>query len=122
MINDDGKNIYYHTHITTSRSATGGMVYTIHFGDYAPPVIVDVDANTITLDPNWVAPAEPITEWVQSDWNESDETNKAFIKNKPELATDDDMLALMMEVDALPVVMDESGAIMTDEEGAILLA
>ena len=39
-----------------------------------------------------------------------------------EIATDDDILALMMEVDALPVVMDESGAIMTDEEGAILLA
>jgi len=38
------------------------------------------------------------------------------------LATDDDIIALMQEVDAFPVVMDESGAIMTDEDEAILLA
>lgn len=36
-------------------------------------------------------------------------------------ATDDDMIALMQEVDAFPVVMDENGAIMTDEDGSILL-
>ena len=64
-------------------------------------------------------------EWnenVQSDWNENDETSDAYILNKPEIATDDDIIALMQEVDAFPVVMDESGAIMTDEDEAILLA
>lgn len=59
---------------------------------------------------------------VQSDWNENDETSDAYILNKPEIATDDDIIALMQEVDAFPVVMDESGAIMTDEDEAILLA
>ena len=231
-------------------------IWRLGFGGYAPDLLVDNIAHTITLDPDWVAPAEPITELVQADWNENDETSDAYVKNRThyktyevttfiddeafpfeyfgmgfgtlpvelefkvgetytvvwegttyecvckeddakyvgnfsilkytaentgepflitplavttkaagtshsikatgplavyhkidekylpnsvvksvnnilpdengnvelEIATDDDILALMMEVDALPVVMDESGAIMTDEEGAILLA
>ena len=97
-------------------------IWRLGFGGYAPDLLVDNIAHTITLDPDWVAPAEPITELVQADWNENDETSDAYILNKPETATDDDIIALMQEVDAFPVVMDESGAIMTDEDEAILLA
>lgn len=232
------------------------VINVCHFGDTVAPIIIDPETQSFYLDPNWVAPAEPITELVQADWNENDETSDAYVKNRThyktyevttfiddeafpfdyfgmgfgtlpvelefkvgetytviwegttyecvckeddakyvgnfsilkytaentgepflitplavttkaagtshsikatgplavyhkidekylpdsvvksvnnilpdengnvelEIATDDDILALMMEVDALPVVMDESGAIMTDEEGAILLA
>lgn len=61
------------------------------------------------------------TDILQSDWEQTDETKIDFIKNKPEDATDDDVIAMMQEIDAFPVVMDENGDIMTDEDGAILL-
>lgn len=58
---------------------------------------------------------------VQSDWNVTDDSADDYIKNKPEIATDDDIIAMMQEIDAFPVVMDEDGSIMTDEDGSILL-
>lgn len=33
----------------------------IHFGDNLCPVIIDAEANTITLDPDWVAPTSDVT-------------------------------------------------------------
>ena len=42
-------------------------------------------------------------------------------EDKPEIATDEDIFEMLQELDAFPVVMDESGAIMTDEDGSILL-
>lgn len=45
-------------------NATGGWLvkkYTLYFGDNAAPIIVDVVADTITLDPDWVKPNPTVT-------------------------------------------------------------
>lgn len=34
----------------------------LYFGDLVAPIIIDKDADTITLDPDWVAPKTPLTE------------------------------------------------------------
>lgn len=111
VMDGNGSPKYYHT----KAESISTNVYRYYFGDQLAPIIVDGDNNTFTLDPDWVAP----TQNVKSVNNILPDENGNV---ELETATDDDILALMMEVDALPVVMDESGAIMTDEEGAILLA
>lgn len=37
-----------------------GWSHTIHFGNKICPIVINPIANTITIDPNWVAPAESI--------------------------------------------------------------
>lgn len=78
-------------------------------------MILDIASNKIIFDPDWVAPAANVKSVnnILPDENGNVEL---------EIATDDDIIALMQEVDAFPVVMDESGAIMIDEDEAILLA
>lgn len=49
-----------HTHIDVIRQDDGTDDVIIYHGDDLAPIIVDVSENTITLDPDWVAPAEPI--------------------------------------------------------------
>jgi hypothetical protein len=58
---------------------------------------------------------------IQSDWNQKDETQANFIKNKPDIATDDEIIALFMEKDMFPVVADADGSILADESNNILL-
>ena len=57
----------------------------------------------------------------QSDWNQEDETQLDFIKNKPNITTDDELIDMMLETDVLPVVTDSDGTIFADEHGQILL-
>ena len=66
----------FHTHMDSDmfdNPYTGEPIkrkVTIYFGDYAPPVIVDCVADTITLDPNWVAPSAgggAVTYYVNTD-------------------------------------------------------
>lgn len=38
-----------------------------------------------------------------------------------DLATDDDVISLLLELDALPTLVDASGAILTDNNGVVLL-
>lgn len=52
--------------------------YFLYFGEDVAPYIIDVDANTITLDPNWIKPEEN----VQPDWNQNDETAPDYVKNR----------------------------------------
>lgn len=42
--------------------ATGTGVFQINFGDEIAPILINSNANTITLDPDWVAPEANITE------------------------------------------------------------
>lgn len=55
-------------------------------------------------------------ELIQSDWNETDESSLAFIKNKPD---ESDALALLAEVGFVEPVADADGSIYTDENGNI---
>jgi hypothetical protein len=41
--------------------------------------------------------------------------------NKPEIATDEEIIDMFIEEDILPAVKDSDGSILTDEHGNILL-
>ena len=58
---------------------------------------------------------------LQSDWNQTDDTQKDFIKNKPEEATDEEIMDVLIEVGILPALVDADGAIYTDDSNNILL-
>ena len=58
---------------------------------------------------------------IQSDWNQEDETQADFIKNKPNIATDDEFIMMLMEEDMFPAVADADGSVLADENGNILL-
>lgn len=58
---------------------------------------------------------------LQSDWNQTDDTQKDFIKNKPEEATDEEIMDVLLEVGILPALVDTDGAIYTDDSNNILL-
>lgn len=60
-------------------------------------------------------------EIVQSDWNQSDFNALDFIKNKPDIATDDEIIEMLTQEDMFPVVTDADGAILSDENDNILL-
>lgn len=60
-------------------------------------------------------------ELVQSDWNESDEASLAYIKNKPKIATNDEIIELLIEEDMIAAVIDSDGAMLADENNNILL-
>lgn len=109
--------------------------------DEAGNVIFSVDANgahttELTLDGREVATKEYVdeaianidipevgetAEQVQSDWNEIDENSKAFIKNKPEVAADEEIINILIQEDLLPAIVDADGAILADENDNILL-
>ena len=56
-----------------------------------------------------------------ADWNQNDETAADYIKNKPDIATDDEIISMLTEEDMLPVVADSDGVILADESDNILL-
>lgn len=58
---------------------------------------------------------------IQSDWNQEDETQADFIKNKPNITTDDEFIMMLMEEDMLPAVADADGSVLADENGNVLL-
>lgn len=91
-------------------------------------VVLTPDAGEIgqTLIVKSVDSAGKPTEWetadlLQSDWEQTDNTKLDFIKNKPDIATDDELIDVMLETDMLPAVTDSDGAIFADEQGQILL-
>lgn len=57
----------------------------------------------------------------QSDWNQADTTKIDFIKNKPAIATDEEIIDLVAAEDMLPTVADADGSILSDENKNILL-
>ena len=57
----------------------------------------------------------------QSDWDETNETSPAFIKNKPEAATDEEIIDMMLSIDMMPVMQDADGSILVDSDEAILM-
>ena len=58
---------------------------------------------------------------IQPDWNQEDETQADFIKNKPDITTDDEFIMMLMEEDMLPAVADADGSVLADEHGNVLL-
>ena len=46
--------------VLNENGGIAGWKHIIYFGDNIRPIIINPIANTITLDPDWVAPAEPV--------------------------------------------------------------
>lgn len=61
-----------------------------------------------------------INEIPQADWSQTDSTQKDFIKNKPDIATDDEIIDMLIEFDTIIAVSDSDGSILA-ENGEILL-
>lgn len=57
----------------------------------------------------------------QVDWNQTNNTALDYIKNKPEIATDEEIIEMLMQEDMFPVVTDSDGSMLADENGDILL-
>ena len=57
---------------------------------------------------------------IQADWNQNDSTRTDFIKNKPVEMTEDDAFNILVVLSVIVPVVNEDGAIYTDENGAIL--
>lgn len=60
-----------------------------------------------------------VSDIIQADWNETDETSLAFIQNKPIEETEDDAIDMLAEMGILDPVTDEENNILTDEDGNI---
>lgn len=58
---------------------------------------------------------------VQGDWNQNDSTAADYIKNKPKIATDDDILDLLTELGEITPVVASNGSIYTDNQNRIIL-
>ena len=58
---------------------------------------------------------------VQSDWNQTDETANDYIKNKPKIATDDDIIDFLTELGEITPVAASDGSIYTDNQNRIIL-
>lgn len=58
---------------------------------------------------------------VQSDWAQNDEDSFGYIKNKPEIATNDEIIDVLVQEDMIVAVADYDGDILCDENGNILM-
>lgn len=56
----------------------------------------------------------------KADWNQIDETAIDYIKNKPDEMTSDDVVDMLMDLELMTPMVNENGAILTDNNGAIL--
>ena len=56
---------------------------------------------------------------VQADWNQNDETTADYIKNKPLIATDDDVLDFLVDIGVIIPVTNLSGEILISSSNEI---
>lgn len=52
----------------------------------------------------------------QADWNQNDETQKDYIRNKPD---EDDALAIIVEMGLIEPIVAADGSVFTDSNGAL---
>ena len=56
---------------------------------------------------------------VQSDWNQNDDTQPDYIKNKPSIATNDDTMDFLAETGMITPVANSNGEILTSSSNEI---
>ena len=56
---------------------------------------------------------------VQSDWNQNDDTQPDYIKNKPSIATNDDTMDFLAEMGMITPVTNSNGEILTSPSNEI---
>lgn len=54
------------------------------------------------------------------DWDEVDETSISYIRNKPEIATDDEIVDMLVKEDMIIAIADFDGDVLSDENKNIL--
>lgn len=59
------------------------------------------------------------TDIKQANWEETNETDPAFIQNKPVSETEDDAMDMLAEMGIIDPIQDEENNILTDEDGNI---
>lgn len=59
------------------------------------------------------------SELVQSDWNQNDETAKDFIKNKPDIASDEDVMNMLSDLGIINPITTSDGSILISPTGEI---
>lgn len=98
--------------VTSVNGKTGDVTIEIPQIEY-PVTSVNGQTGDVTIE---IPEVPEIPQQMQSDWNQSDETSRDFIKNKPD---ESDALALLAEVGFVEPVADADGSIYTDENGNI---
>lgn len=61
------------------------------------------------------------TQLPKPNFEQTDPSKGDYIKNKPKIAIDDEIIDMLIEEDMLPVVADSDDSILFDENGNILL-
>lgn len=56
----------------------------------------------------------------QSDWLQNDETQADYIKNKPRIATDDEVMTLLRSYNIITLIVDSTGYVYLDKDEKIL--
>ena len=56
----------------------------------------------------------------QADWNQTDETKNDYIKNKPRIATDDEVMTLLRSYNIITLIVDSTGYVYLDKDEKIL--
>ena len=56
---------------------------------------------------------------VQSDWNQNDDTQPDYIKNKPSIATNDDTMDFLAEMGMITPIVNSNGEILTSSSNEI---
>ena len=56
---------------------------------------------------------------VQSDWNQNDDTQPDYIKNKPSIATNDDSMDLLAEMGMITPVTNSNGETLTSSSNEL---
>ena len=56
---------------------------------------------------------------IQSDWNQNDDTQPDYIKNKPSIATNDDSMDFLAEMGMITPVANSNGEILTSPSNEI---
>lgn len=70
----------------------------------------------------WTLAPEDIANYAaQPDWNQTDETAPDYIKNKPEEATDEEILAFLNDLAITAPVVSENNEVYTSETGEIYI-
>ena len=105
---------------------TVGEVYLSKNGKTYECVAV-IDNTTVT--PNgetiprveyvWVCTDDGAGGGVQSDWNQNDDTQPDYIKNKPSIATNDDSMDFLAEMGMITPVTNSNGEILTSPSNEI---
>lgn len=115
----DRDDHYVRIDLTTGRVAMYLDYLTGYYGGSITIPINEITKLDEKYIPDTIARTSDIPAQVQSDWNQNDESVVDFIKNKPEVADDDDALDILVELKFVEPIAALDGLVYTDNTGRI---